>query len=481
MPRDKNVPQIDLQDKRLLQLTNAVEALVTERVGPDATFEERQRARFAVMADIMWMGEEADLQALRTEAEQVEFGGKTYRRLNQSSSGCYFGLWGTHVIAESLYRDTSERAGATIKPIELRAGIAHDMLPELGRALGRELADRTSRAAEKSLRELGFRPPSRAFIEKQGGAMACELHDDIAEIEAATPPTLPDTTTVASVSCGLDRMATRMHEPLEDEQATPRPPVKPRRKPYKRTPPPPAELNWRMAWVGTVTLYDAEGEPLRTLRYAANADADRDAFADRIVADVCALVQRYPGIPVACIQDAAKDLQVLPEKLAKQLPANSPRYDRVDIHHLLTYLDEVVQTCEPPGDPHRMKLWYKQELLRDDGAIDRIFANLRYAAKKLPKENSAGRIAMAKALRYIRNRRHLMRYAHLSAEKLPVGSGATESTCALMQLRLKRPGMSWEPDGLRGISALRTLVLSERWESAWEVYAAKHRHELRAA
>lgn len=481
MPRDTNVPQIDLHDKRLLHLTDVVETLVTERVSSDATFEARQRARFAVMADVMWMGEEADLQALRTDAEEVEMGGKIYRRLNQPSSGSYHGRWGTHVVEEPLYRDTSMRAGTTIKPIELRAGIVHDMLPDFACVLGRELADRTSRAAETALRGMGFRPPSRAFIEKQGGEMACEIHADIVGIEAATPPKLPDKTTVAALSCGLDRMAVRMHEPLEGDMATPRPPLKKRRKPYKRVQPPPAELNWRMAWVGTVTLYDAMGEPLRTLRYAANADADRDAFADRVVADVCSLLQRHPGIPVACIQDGAKDLGVLPDKLAERLPANSSLYKLVDFHHLITYIDAVVRTCEPPGDPHRMKRWYRQELLRDDKAIDRIFANLRHAAKGLAKDNPDGRAAMAKALRYIKNRRHAMRYAHLSAANLPVGSGATESTCSLMQLRLKHPGMSWETDGLRGISTLRTLVLSERWEPAWEVYAANHRHEVRAA
>jgi hypothetical protein len=32
-----------------------------------------------------------------------------------------------------------------------------------------------------------------------------------------------------------------------------------------------------------------------------------------------------------------------------------------------------------------------------------------------------------------------------------------------MQLRVKRPGMSWDASGLNGILALRSLVLAERW------------------
>lgn len=481
MPRDKNVPQIDLQDKRLLQLAKQLDVLVAERAGADTTFEERQRIRSEVMAEVMWKAEDDDLRSMRTEAEQVEVGGKIYRRLNQPSSASYHGLWGTHIIEEPLYRDSSVRAGPTIKPLELRAGIVHGMLPDLARVLGRQLAHLTSREVETGLRDLGFRPPGRAFIEKRGGEMACELNDNIAALEAGAPPALPEGVEVAAVSCGLDRMAVRMHEPLSGEPDAPRVRQKPRSRPYKRTPPPPAELNWRMAWVGTVTLYDADGEALRTLRYSANADADRVAFADRVAADVHALIERNPGIPVVCIQDAAKDLQVLVDRLRIAIPANSSLYHRVDFHHLLTYLDAVVQTCEPPGDPHRMKLWYRDELLRDDNAIDRIFNNLRRTAKKLPMTNPEGRAALARALRYIKDRRPLMRYAHLASSNLPVGSGATESTCALMQLRLKQPGMSWETDGLRGISTLRTLVLSERWPTAWEVYATKHRLEVRAA
>ena len=74
-----------------------------------------------------------------------------------------------------------------------------------------------------------------------------------------------------------------------------------------------------------------------------------------------------------------------------------------------------------------------------------------------------------------------MRYASFYAANLPIGSGATESTCWQMQQRVKLPGQSWEPRGLRGVLAVRGLVLSERWNAAWEPYAATHRKEVRLA
>ncbi len=82
------------------------------------------------------------------------------------------------------------------------------------------------------------------------------------------------------------------------------------------------------------------------------------------------------------------------------------------------------------------------------------------------------------ALRYIRKRKEKMRYAQFYKANLPIGSGATESTCWQMQQRVKNPAQSWEPDGLRGVLAMRGLCLSDRWDSAWQPFAAQHRPEV---
>ncbi len=65
-----------------------------------------------------------------------------------------------------------------------------------------------------------------------------------------------------------------------------------------------------------------------------------------------------------------------------------------------------------------------------------------------------------------------MRYASLYAANLAIGSGATEGTGGLLRLRVKRRGQSWEPFGLRGILTIRSLVLSGRWDTVWNAFAA---------
>jgi hypothetical protein len=181
------------------------------------------------------------------------------------------------------------------------------------------------------------------------------------------------------------------------------------------------------------------------------------------------------------VQDGAPELRILPHTLCATLPANTNVRELVDFEHVAGYLDDVVDASEPEGDPHDMKGWYRNELLHDDGAIDRIWRHLRRKAKTLAREDSRARKAVAAALSYIRKRKNKMRYASLYAENLAIGSGATEGTCGLMQMRVKRRGQSWEPPGLLGVLTIRGLVLSDRWNTAWQIYAAKHRAEVRSA
>ena len=128
-----------------------------------------------------------------------------------------------------------------------------------------------------------------------------------------------------------------------------------------------------------------------------------------------------------------------------------------------------------------MKRWYRHELLRDDAAFDRIWCKLRRLGKSLPPSATAERQAVAAALSYIRNRKNKMRYASHYVANRAIGSGATEGTCGLMQQRVKRRGQSWEPMGLCAILTIRGLVLSGRWDAAWQSYAATHRSEVRCA
>ena len=473
--------------RSVTKLAEMIDREVHRRLGPKSTFMQRNDMRAEIVKEAAFQAEGGDLQRMTTDDDEVEEEDGRYARLKQESSATYFGRWGPHTIEEPLYRKVGVRNGPTIKPLERRAGIVEHMTPDMARMVGALGACHSSREVERILFRTGHVPPGRAFLEKRGSGLAQSVAADVPSLEAAARAVETIPAGVASVSCGLDRMSIRVNEPASPES----PPRRKRTEPYVRSAPKPQEAHWRKGWAGSMSLYDRAGKELRTLMYGAEASADQNALADRVAADVAAIVAAHPDVKVHCVQDAAPELRAMPEALVRAM-ANKPFVELVDIEHLARdYLDDVVDACEPAGDPYDMKGWYRSELLRDDAAIDRIWRKLRDQGKALPIECDEARSAIAAALSYIKHRKNKMRYASHYAANLPIGSGATEGTCWQMQARVKRPGQTWQsiarPDhsrrapGLNGIMTTRGLVLSERWDAAWDAHAANHQQDLRRA
>lgn len=472
--------------RSVTKLAEMIDREVDRRLGPSSTFLQRCRMRAEIVEEAAFQAEGTDLQRMTTDDDEVEEEDGVNVRLEQPSSATYYGRWGPHTVEEPLHRKVGVRNGPTIKPIERRAGIVEHMTPEMACIVGALGACHSSREVERILWRTGLVSPGRAFLEKRGGKLARDIAARAAGLETAAraPETVP--ADVASVSCGLDRMSVRINEPATSES----PPRRKRTEPYVRNAPAPHEAHWRKAWAGSMSLYDRDGNELRTLMYGAEASTDQNALADRVAADVAAIVAARPRVKVHCVQDAAPELRAMPEALVRALPIGKPFVDLVDIEHLARdYLDAVVDACEP-GDPHDMKGWYRSELLHHDDAIDRIWAQLREKARNLPRDSTDARDAVASAMTYIRHRKHKMRYASHYKANLPIGSGATEATCWQMQARVKRAGQSWgsaaqRDQGLRtptlnGVMTTRGLVLSDRWDAAWNAYAAND-HQPRLA
>lgn len=488
MSKGKIPPVESARARSVEKLSEMLEREMQRRLGPKSTFMQRNRMRAEIMKEAAFQAEGADLQQMTTDDDEVEEEDGRYARLKQQSSAIYFGCWGPHTIEESLYRKVGVHNGPTIKPIERRAGIVEHMTPDMACMVGALSACHSSREVERILARTGHVPPGRAFLEKRGSELAQSVAADVSSLEATARAAETIPAEVASVSCGLDRLSVRVNEPASPES----PPRRARTEPYVRSVPAPQDAHWRKAWAGSMSLYDREGKELRTLMYGAEATTDQNALADRVAADVVAIVAAHPNVKVHCVQDAAPELRAMPEALVRALPDGKSFVDLVDIEHLARdYLDKVVDACEPVGDPHCMKGWYRNELLRDDCAIDRIWRKLRDLGKRLPIEQVEARSTVAAALSYIRHRKDKMRYASHYAANLPIGSGATEGTCWQLQARVKRPGQSWQsveqPDhakhtpGLNGVITTRGLVLSDRWDTAWDAHAANHQQNLRRA
>jgi hypothetical protein len=104
---------------------------------------------------------------------------------------------------------------------------------------------------------------------------------DIEEVLIAAYQPPPE---ACSVSAALDRVSLPMEEPR------PRPVGRPRKRAAKR----PVARNFRMAWCGTVTLHDAEGRALHTIRYGLMPAGDPVELVTSMAGDVAKLLERRP-------------------------------------------------------------------------------------------------------------------------------------------------------------------------------------------
>ena len=482
MATNARIPKVDRTNPLLLEARRLVAMLADELCDDRDDFWRRSKAARAVMADIMWDDEQERLEAAVTDDPVIVVGGEQYRSLpKQPSSVLLHGLWGAHRVREPLYRLVGVHNGPTIKPLLHKLGaVDGSLLPDLADEAGELLSRMTSREVETTLMRQGFRPPSRTTLANRLGGLLDDMSTIARELEEECREHEEIDFELGVISCGMDRFAVRMDEtlpdgPERDAKLAQRRPAED----YQRTPPDPYTSNWRMAWAANVTLYDTQGHPRHSYRYGADAGHDVRKLVARIVDDVVHLCGGRRDVHVACIQDGAGDLEALRRELRERLPEGVPRRYIVDFHHAIGYLDAVV-AARNDGDPHNLAGWYRFKLLTDDNGASDIVAHLRRCVTNLDDDAERALVdAIGAALTYFEKRRPAMRYAEARADHLPVGSGATESTCGLLQLRVKHPGSHWRPRSLRGTMTARAFTLSDRWATGFRIHHAALVGEVR--
>lgn len=71
-------------------------------------------------------------------------------------------------------------------------------------------------------------------------------------------------------------------------------------------------------------------------------------------------------------------------------------------------------------------------------------------------------------LSYLCRHRHRIAYDRFRQAGYPVGSGSTEAACKLLvQARMKQAGMRWRRPSAQAMLALRSVLLSDRWDETW--------------
>jgi hypothetical protein len=454
----------------------ALTALISDQLSDDSDFATYE----SVMMEVC---NEVEKRILQQKLEQISqahasdyllIDGLRYKR-HSAGSVAYHSLCGSMEIERYTYRQTGIRNGPTVVPLDLCAGLTERATPALAFRAALGDAQCPGRQWEEQLRACHRKPPSRSTLEriaKKIGATAKEAGPRILSLIRADEKTHDN---AVALSIGLDRTTIPMEEKLRFATSS----VRRRKKPYVRSAPAPVAVNYRMGYVGTVSVIDDDAQCIQTFRYGCSADADPADILKMMTDDVKSIQNkrkklRLSPLPMGIVQDGAPEMWNLVETSVSQALPGKQFEKAIDRFHLSERLGESLKALKDPGLNREIRLrQWSHALANDDGAIDDIE---RFITKERNRLKAAKRLSHEAAeiirshLTYISNNKHLMRYASIRKRGLPTGSGATEGACkSLIMIRTKGCGQRWHTSGVDSVLTLRGLYQSDRLRAFWKI------------
>jgi hypothetical protein len=411
------------------------------------------------------------LKQFDTDGSALVFG-----RERLTSKGLYSKIYQTPYgdvnVERHLYQ--TSKGGATFCPLEQEARIILTSTPRFAAMVSHKVSNHTALGVVEDLSMNHNRNISKNVAQRLSDLVASvvEVKEEswsyqIPEIEEAE---------VKSISFGLDGTCMLM-----------------------------CDGDWRQAMVGTIALYDKQGERLHTTYVAASPEYGKETFKERLKREINRANVLYPQATRLGIADGAHDNWSFLEQFTEA--------QILDFFHATEYLGDVATHLFT--SPIERKAWIEDrchELKHTVGSAKSILSELESFAKciesNLPidwqlsfaqqkikgvitnhalqkaKEKSREQDlldtpkkkeklkSLASTITYFKNNidKSRMDYAQHVKAKHPIGSGVTEAACkTIVKQRLGQSGMRWKDKGARAILSLRTLVKSTgRWQQFWQ-------------
>lgn len=422
------------------------------------------------VARIERAGHRAILAALDVDRSAVMIGGSRYARVGRSEA-TYYTMAGPVVIKRSLYRKCGERNAKVVDAVSLRAGVVADgWLPRTARAMAHDVQKATSREAEISAREHKRLEYSRSSFERVAHAVGALYVPAHVEIEDALIEAYEIPTEAHSVSASLDRVSVPMEEPR------PRPVGRPKKGAAKR----PVARNFRMAYCGTVTLHDGEGNALHTIRYGRMPQGDAKSLVEGMAGDVTALLRKRPRLKVQLLCDGAPEMWNLLEEHFTEELLGTQVHKLVDFCHVVEKLGRAAKVIHAEPTATAVLQRWRLDLLNRSSAAQEILARLRASGMEHVADGDL--FPVHDAITYLDNHDSRLDFAGARRLGLPIGSGNVEATCkSLFNVRMKRGGARWKEETGEHVVQLRALALSDRWGDAMDLTLRPLRKAVRPA
>lgn len=390
----------------------------------------------------------------------IEIDGVPHRQVLRCEE-TYMTAAGPARVERSLYstRQAGERA---VCAMEIRAGVIGGFwTPLAAKQADWIVAHLTPQEGEDLLAMLGGMKPSKSSLDRLPKDVSARWEKHRLRFEAALRADEPIPKEAVTVAISLDGVLVPMKDDARQEKRA-------RAEAEGKAASGPA--GFKEVGCATLSLYDADGERLRTVRLARMPEHGKASLKASLSAELEAVLKQRPDLQVVKIADGAKDnWRYLSFEIMGGISV-------ADFYHAAEHLHAALVEAYGESDP-RCKAQFEKlrHLLRHDRrGVDKVIRALVHLRDRHPR-----RAKIATELEYFRSNRHRMRYAALAAKNLPIGSGVVEAACkTLATQRMKRSGMHWREEGGQAILTLRALAQSDRFERGWAMVAATYKRHV---
>ena len=366
------------------------------------------------------------LRQFDTDGSPLVFGSSRWTSKGQEPK-TYQTPYGAVSIDRHVYQTGA--GGTTFCPLERDARIILTATPRFAKQVSNKYGEGPAARVVQDLTANHGRPVSLAFVQDTAAAVAAVVQAKEEQWHYATPQLKVP---IHSIGVGVDGTCLFV---VEDGH--------------------------RQAMVGSISLYDREGERRHTIYVAATPEYGKETFYQRMTREVEHVKQLYPAAHASGIADGSEDNWTFLRQHTQD--------ECIDFYHATSYLYWVAKAVHP-RQPTAREQWLDERchnLKHEPGYATQLLE----AMEALPTAGLSETVVeeLEKAKTYFRNHHHQMNYAERLAAQLPIGSGVTEAACkTIVKMRMCRGGAKWKEAGAAAVLSLRTLIYTEgRWEQFW--------------
>jgi hypothetical protein len=367
------------------------------------------------------------LKYLDTDGSPLKIGEEIWKSKGEQPKE-YQTPYGEVIVNRHVYQRSV--GGKTYCPLEKEARIIITSTPLLAKQVSSKMSGMAGKEVKNDLLENHGRKVALSYIQRLSEAVGSIVQ---AKEEAWSYAPPKEDTQIATVGIGLDGTCMLM-----------------------------CEDGYREAMVGTVSLYDSEGERQHTIYLGAAPEYGKKSFLERLEREIERAKNRYPEAKLVGIADGAESNWKFLEKQTEE--------QILDFYHASGYLGALAEALHP-NTVSKQKEWLSKncrELKHEKGKAGELL-NLMKEVKEEKSHSKNLTEKLQAAITDYENHQHQMDYAEYLEKEYPIGSGVTEAACkTLVKQRLCCSGMRWKEKGAGIILSLRALVLTkERWSQFW--------------